>query len=87
MNENEALMEWYWPKTRIARRKTSPSAILSTTYPSWTGLELNPGLCGGRPATDRISHGRTPGYVEFKQCGKSLSTHGANLVHFSRAVG
>jgi hypothetical protein len=30
------------------QRKTCPSAILSTTNPTWTGLGLNLGLCGGK---------------------------------------
>jgi hypothetical protein len=30
-----------------------PSATLSTTNPTW----IDPGLCGERPATNRLSHG------------------------------
>jgi hypothetical protein len=30
---------------------------LSTTNPTLTDLGSNPGLCGERPATDRLSHG------------------------------
>jgi hypothetical protein len=37
----------------ITRGKTSPSASLSTTNPTWT----YPGLGGGRPATSSLSHG------------------------------
>jgi hypothetical protein len=32
-------------------RKTRPSATLSTTNPTWTGLEPKPGLHRDRPAT------------------------------------
>lgn len=33
-------------ETQEAQRNTSPSACLSSTYPTWTGLELNPDLYG-----------------------------------------
>jgi hypothetical protein len=39
------------------RRKTYPSATLSTIYPTWTDSRSNPGLRSGRPATNRLSHG------------------------------
>jgi hypothetical protein len=39
------------------RRKTSPSATLSTTNLTWTDPGSNPGLRGERPATNRLSHG------------------------------
>jgi hypothetical protein len=55
------VMEHQWnetdrgkPKTR---RKTCPSATLSTTNPTWTDPGSNPGLRSGRPATNRLSHG------------------------------
>jgi hypothetical protein len=35
--------------------KTCPSATLSTTNPTWTDPASNPGLPGGRPATNRLS--------------------------------
>jgi hypothetical protein len=34
-----------------------PTATLSTTYPTWIDQGANPGLCGERPATNRLSHG------------------------------
>jgi hypothetical protein len=37
--------------------KTCPSATLSTTNPTWTEPGSNPGLRGGRPAVNRLSHG------------------------------
>jgi hypothetical protein len=50
-------MEHRWNETdrenRSTRGKTYPSATLCTTNPTWT----NPGLRGGRPATNRLSHG------------------------------
>jgi hypothetical protein len=36
--------------------KTCPSAILSTTNPTWPDLESNPGRRGGKPATNRLSY-------------------------------
>jgi hypothetical protein len=43
-------------ENRSALGKTCPSATLSTTNPTWTDPGSNPGLCGGRPATNRLSH-------------------------------
>jgi hypothetical protein len=34
-----------------------PSASLSTTNPTWIDPGANLGLCGERPATNRLSHG------------------------------
>jgi hypothetical protein len=34
-----------------------PSAILSTTNPTWIDPGANPDLRGERPATNRLSHG------------------------------
>jgi hypothetical protein len=44
-------------KKRSTRRKICPSATLSTTNPTWTDPGTNPGLRGGRPAANRLSHG------------------------------
>jgi hypothetical protein len=41
-------------ENRSTRGKTSPSATLSTTNPTRTDLESNPG--GKSPATNRLSH-------------------------------
>jgi hypothetical protein len=38
-------------------KKTCPSATLPTTNPTWTDPGSNLGLRGGRPATNRLSHG------------------------------
>jgi hypothetical protein len=43
-------------ENRSTGGKTCPSATLSTTNPTWTDPESNPGLRGGRPATNRLSH-------------------------------
>jgi hypothetical protein len=55
---NGALVEWNW------QGKTCPSATLSTTNPTWTDPGSNPGLRGGRPAANRLSHGTTD-YVYY----------------------
>jgi hypothetical protein len=44
-------------ENRSTRGKTSPSATLSTTNPTSTDPGSKPGLRGGRPATNRLSHG------------------------------
>jgi hypothetical protein len=40
-------------ENRSTRRKTCPSGTLSTTNPTWT----DPGLCGEKRASNRLSHG------------------------------
>jgi hypothetical protein len=42
---------------RSVRRKTCPSATLSTTSLTWTELGSNLNLSGEKPATNRLSHG------------------------------
>jgi hypothetical protein len=53
-----ATVEWYIdrgkPKTR---RRTCPSATLSTTNPTWIDPDANPDLRGETPATNDLSHG------------------------------
>jgi hypothetical protein len=44
-------------ENRSTGRKTCPSA---TTNPTWTEPGSNPGLRGGRPAANRLSHGMAP---------------------------
>jgi hypothetical protein len=55
------LMEHQWNeidrRKPTTRRKTCPSATLSTTNPTWTDPGSNSGLRGERPATNRLSHG------------------------------
>jgi hypothetical protein len=43
-------------ETRSTRTKPSPAATLFTTNLAWTGAGWHPGLRGGRPATNRLSH-------------------------------
>jgi hypothetical protein len=42
---------------KYSGKKTCPSATLSTKISTWTDPGSNPGLRGGRPATNRLSHG------------------------------
>jgi hypothetical protein len=64
-------MEHRWNETDRGKPKYS-GKNLSTTNPTWTNPESNPGLHGERPATNRLSHGTT--YLE------------ALLVQFSTAA-
>jgi hypothetical protein len=61
---NGSPVEWNWQgKTEVLGGKTCPSATLSTTNPTWTDPGSNPRLRGGRPATNRVSHGTAPGMI------------------------
>jgi hypothetical protein len=44
-------------ENRKTRRKTCPSATLSTINPTWIEPGVNPGLRGERPATKNLSYG------------------------------
>jgi hypothetical protein len=46
---------WLW-KPKYSE-KTCPSATLSTTNPTWPDPNANPGHRGGKPETNRFSHG------------------------------
>jgi hypothetical protein len=57
MKEYAALVECYWQEENPhTRRKTCPSATLSTTNPILTGLGLNPGHSGHWPTNNRVTH-------------------------------
>jgi hypothetical protein len=43
-------------ENRRTRRKTCPSATLSTTNPTWIDPGANPGLRSERPATNHLNH-------------------------------
>jgi hypothetical protein len=53
MNEYDALVEWYW---WAENQNTWTQACPGATYPTWTGLRLNPGLHSERLATNNLSH-------------------------------
>jgi hypothetical protein len=46
-------------ENRSTPGKACPSDTLSATNPIWNDPGSNPGLRGGRPATNRLSHGTT----------------------------
>jgi hypothetical protein len=53
-----APVEWNWQgKTQVLPGKTCPSSSLSTTNPTWPDRGSKTGFRGGRPATNRLSHG------------------------------
>jgi len=52
-------------ENRRTRRKTCPSATLSTTNPTWTDTGTNSGLSCERPATNRLSHNTAPTFCYF----------------------
>jgi hypothetical protein len=62
-------------KNRSTRGKTYPSAILSTTNPTWTDPGSNPDLRGERPATNRLSHdtASTQSYVVQPKSSRNLN--------------
>jgi hypothetical protein len=64
-------------ENRRTQGKTSPSATLSTTNPTWTDPGSNPGLRGGRPAANCLSHG-TACNAELKRC-ENLALTGAGF--------
>ena len=72
------VMEHRWNEIDIGKPKysgkTCPSATLSTTNPIWTDPGSNLSLRGGRPATNRLSHGTaSPNALPMGE--KSPATH------------
>jgi len=71
---------------RSSRRKACLSAALSTTVFAWSGLRSIPGLCGERPATNRLSHGTAlcswQYYYKFACCHYACSTRNKFLMPF-----
>jgi hypothetical protein len=53
----EQLVEWRLAGETEYSEKTCPSAILSTTNPTWPDPGSIPGRRGGKPATNRLSYG------------------------------
>jgi hypothetical protein len=49
-------------ESRRTRRKTYPTATLSTINPTWNDPGPNPGLRGDRPSTNDLSHGTVYSY-------------------------
>ena len=61
-DEHMKTEQWYDNnrKKQKYRKRTCPSATLSTTNPTWIGLGFNSGIREDRPATKRLRHGTTP---------------------------
>jgi hypothetical protein len=53
----EQLVEWRLQGKPKYSEKICPSAVLSTTNPTWPEPGTNPGRRGGTPATNRLSYG------------------------------
>jgi hypothetical protein len=62
-------------ENRRTRIKMCPSATLSTTNPTWTDLDANPGLRGKKPATNRLSYGMADINLVKAANGKGKSFH------------
>ena len=54
---------------RNTRQEISPSATLSTTNPTWAGLEFDSGIRRERLTTNRLSHGKQCIYGRLGTCG------------------
>jgi hypothetical protein len=50
-------VEWELAGKPKYSEKTCSSATLSTTNPTWPEPGSNPGRCGGKVATNRLSYG------------------------------
>jgi hypothetical protein len=61
-------------ENRRTRRKTCPSATLSTTNPTWIHPGVNPVLRGVRPATNHLSHGAAQRLPLIKHCPSARCT-------------
>jgi hypothetical protein len=55
-------------KNRRRWREPCPSATSSTTDPTWTDPNGNPGVLGERPAANRLSHGTAFVAVKIVSC-------------------
>jgi len=46
--------------------KSCAIATFSTTNPTWTGVGLNPGICGEMPAINYVNHGLAPSVPQLQ---------------------
>jgi hypothetical protein len=68
-------------ENRRTRGEMCPSATLSTTNPTWTGLgSKTPGLRGGRPAANPLSHG-TALHLSYIDARAAVELHFVLLMH------
>jgi hypothetical protein len=56
------------------RRKTCPSATLSTTNPTWTDPRVNLDLHSERPANDGLRHGTASSNIKIMSNRLSISS-------------
>ena len=66
--------------TESTQRKPCPGVNLSNTNPTWTGMELNPGLRGERQATDRLNNGTVGCIAKILYRFLSSLTHTGQVV-------
>jgi hypothetical protein len=67
-------------ENRRTRRKTCPSATLSTTNPTWNDPGANPNLRGKSPATNDLSHGTA---IYLLCCYQVITSRQCDLLYFS----
>jgi hypothetical protein len=61
----EKLVEWWLARETEVLGENLPHAALSTTNPTCCP-DAEPGLRGGKPATNRLSYGTALGYTSFQ---------------------
>jgi hypothetical protein len=69
-------------ENRRNRRKTCPSTTLFIINPTKTALEANSGICGGKPATNRLSYGKAVGLALKAYSAKVLPAFKETAVSF-----
>jgi hypothetical protein len=72
-------VELWWNFTERGKREywgqnSVPVSFCTPHTPTWTGLELNPGLCGKRPATHSLKHSRVVYYLLFNPLNAKLNS-------------
>jgi hypothetical protein len=81
--------EWWWNyidrENRRTRRKTCPSATLSTTNATWIDPGTNQGLRGERPVTNCLSHCTALPEVSLSCCSW-FSFISAYQIHLEREL-
>jgi hypothetical protein len=76
-------------ENRRARRKTCPSATLSTTNPTWIDPGAKPGLRVERPATNDLGHGTARRCASFLKQTSRLTIYAQVIwtsVHIASAI-
>jgi hypothetical protein len=95
----EQLVEWRLAGKPKYSEKTCPSAILSTTNPTWPDPCKNTGRHGGKPVTNRLNYGAANPWIrcsvhgrpkiikhkEFARQGSNLCGGGVEYLHHDPA--